>query len=74
MSKHNYDESIIIASMINGDGLSIKEVADQMGIQQQSLSNKLFRNSFSFSDFLEIAKICKCEIKIKHSRKKHILL
>lgn len=41
----------------------IKDIAQMMGIQAQSLSNKMNRDSFSFEDILIIADILNCDVK-----------
>lgn len=43
---------------------NINEVADKLGIQSQSLRNKINRGNYSLSDFIEILDILDCDLQI----------
>ena len=43
--------------------MSIKDLAEKLGISPQVLSNKLYRDSFSYKDYIKIANILDCDVK-----------
>ena len=45
-------------------GISVKTLADMLGIQAQSMSTKLYRDSFSYNEVAKIADILNCDVKI----------
>lgn len=48
--------------MIERD-ISVKDLATLMGITQQSMSNKLYRDTFTFDETSHIAELLNCDIK-----------
>ena len=44
--------------------VSVKDLAEKLGIAPQSMSNKLYRDSFSYNEVEKIADILNCDIKI----------
>ena len=42
--------------------MSVKELAEKLEIAPQSMSNKLYRDSFSFDEVLKITNILDCDI------------
>jgi transcriptional regulator with XRE-family HTH domain len=58
----------IVKHLLIDKGVSVKELAEKMGIQgdnkAQLLSNKIYRNSFSYAEMVQIAEILQCKIKI----------
>lgn len=42
-------------------GITITELAKQLGTSRQNLTNKFSRNNFSEKELLEIAKVLNCE-------------
>lgn len=56
--------SKIIKQILLERGMSVKELADKLGIQAQSMSNKLNRDSFSFAEVVKIADILDCDVAI----------
>ena len=45
-------------------GVSVKDLADKIGIKAQSMSTKLLRDSFSYEDVVKIADILDCDVKV----------
>lgn len=43
--------------------ISVKELAEKLGCTPQVLSNKLYRDTFSYSDYIKIVDILGCEVK-----------
>ena len=54
---------IIKQLMIERD-VSVKSLADSLGMQAQSMSNKLYRDNFSFDEVVKIAEILNCDVKL----------
>lgn len=44
--------------------ISVKELATMLEITPQSMSNKLYRDSFSYAEVVRIADLLNCEVKI----------
>ena len=44
--------------------IKVSELAEKIGMKPQPLSNKLFRDSMSYSDVEKIAEALECEVKI----------
>ena len=45
-------------------GISVKTLADMLGIQAQSMSTKLYRDSFSYAEVEKIADLLQCDVRI----------
>ena len=54
----------VIKQIMYEQNVSVSQLASALGIQPQSLSNKLYRDSFSFDDVVRIADILGCDVKI----------
>ena len=54
----------IIKQIMIERNIGVKELAEKLKINPQSMSNKLYRDSFSFEEMLKIADILNCDIKI----------
>ena len=46
------------------NNIKVAELADRIGMKPQPLSNKLFRDTMSFSDVEQIAAALGCDVKI----------
>ena len=44
--------------------MTIKQLADAIGIEHQSMRNKLYRDSFSYEEVVKIANLLNCDVKI----------
>ena len=51
--------------------MSVKDLAEKLGIIPQSMSNKIYRDSFSYDEVVKIADILDCDVQIvtRDSRK-----
>lgn len=58
MSASNVIKKIMIDKKI-----SVKELALKLDIKPQVLSNKLYRDTFTYNDYVKIANILECEVK-----------
>ena len=54
--------SKIIKQLMIERSMSVKELAEKLEIAPQSMSNKLYRDSFSFDEVLKITNILDCDI------------
>ena len=54
----------VIKQLLIERNVSVKELAEKMGIQAQSMSNKLYRDTFSYEEVEKIADILDCDIKL----------
>lgn len=54
----------VIKQIMYEQNVSVSQLASALGIQPQSLSNKLYRDSFSFDDVVRIADILGSDVKI----------
>lgn len=43
--------------------MTVKKLAELMGISPQVLSNKLYRDTFSYSEYINIADLLGCDVK-----------
>lgn len=53
-----------IKQLMQEKDISVKELAAMLGINAQSMSNKLYRDSFSYDDVVLIADKLNCDVKI----------
>lgn len=44
--------------------MTIKQLAEALEIEHQSMRNKLYRDSFSYEEVIKIADILNCDVKI----------
>lgn len=44
-------------------GISVKELSKKLGCTPQVLSNKLYRDTFSYSDYIKITNLLGCDVK-----------
>lgn len=56
--------SKVIKQIMIERGKGVKELAESLGIAPQSMSNKLYRDSFSYEEVIKIADILNCDVKI----------
>jgi DNA-binding Xre family transcriptional regulator len=54
----------IIKQILTERDMSVKQLAKALDMTPQNMSNKLFRDSFSFKDFVKIADILNCDVKV----------
>ena len=54
----------MIKQIMYEQNVSVSQLASALGIQPQSLSYKLYRDSFSFDDVVRIADILGSDVKI----------
>jgi DNA-binding Xre family transcriptional regulator len=54
----------IIKQLLLERGLTSKDLADKLGILPQSMSNKLYRDNFSFEEVVKIADYLNCDVKV----------
>ena len=43
--------------------ISVKELAEKLNMKPQVLSNKLYRDTFTYNDYVKIANILNCDVK-----------
>lgn len=43
--------------------MTVKQLAEKLGIKPQILSNKLYRDTFTYSDYVKIANLLECDVK-----------
>ena len=56
--------SKIIKQLMQEKGIAVKDLANKLGINSQSMSNKLYRDNFSFDEVVTIAGLLDCDVKI----------
>lgn len=54
----------VIKQLLLERKMSIKELAEKMNIIPQSMSNKIYRDTFSYEEIVKIADILNCDVKI----------
>lgn len=54
----------IIKQLLIERHMTVKDLAEKMGIKAQSMSNKLYRDSFSYEEVIQIADILDCDVKV----------
>lgn len=55
--------SKIIKQLLAERNMSVNELAAQLGIKPQSMSNKLYRDSFSFQEMCTICNLLNADLK-----------
>lgn len=53
-----------IKQLMQEQNISVGQLASALGIQAQSMSNKLYRDSFSFDEVVRIADILGSDVKL----------
>jgi len=53
-----------IKQLMQEKGVSVKELAEMLEINPQSMSNKLYRDSFSYNEVVKIADLLGCDVKL----------
>ena len=53
-----------IKQLMHEQNISVSQLASALGIQAQSMSNKLYRDSFSFDEVVRIADILGSDVKL----------
>jgi DNA-binding Xre family transcriptional regulator len=70
LSKHNLDKEVWLMSaakvikqlMVERD-VSVKELSERLGMKNpQLLSNKLYRDTFTYSDYIKIVNMLDCTV------------
>lgn len=56
--------SKIIKQIMQEKGITVKELAALLGVNPQSMSNRLYRDGFSFKEVQRIADLLDCDVKI----------
>lgn len=54
----------IIKQIMTEKDLSVKQLAEMLDINAQSMSNKLYRDNFTFEEMGKIADMLNCDIKV----------
>ena len=54
----------IIKQLLLERNMSVKDLAEKMNIIPQSMSNKIYRDTFSYDEVVKIADILDCDVKI----------
>ncbi|HOJ11505.1 MAG TPA: helix-turn-helix transcriptional regulator [Clostridiales bacterium] len=54
----------IIRQVLTERDMSVKELAQALDITPQNMSNKLFRDSFSYKEVVKIADVLECDVKV----------
>lgn len=54
----------IIRQLLIERDMTIKALAERLGIQPQSMSNKIYRDTFSYEEVEKIADILDCDVAI----------
>ena len=55
--------SKVIKKILVDKNMSVKDLAEMLGIKAQVLSNKLYRNTFTYEEYIRIAHLLGCEVK-----------
>lgn len=54
----------IIKQIMTEKNISVKQLAEMLGINAQSMSNKLYRDNFTFEEMGKIADLLNCDIRV----------
>ena len=54
----------IIKQLLLERNMSVKDLAEKMSIIPQSMSNKIYRDTFSYDEVVKIADILDCDVNI----------
>ena len=54
----------IIKQIMTEKNITVKQLAEMLGINAQSMSNKLYRDNFTFEEMGRIADMLNCDIKV----------
>lgn len=54
----------VIKQLMQEREITVKQLADKLNINAQSMSNKLYRDTFSYEEILKIADILNSDVKI----------
>lgn len=54
----------IIKQLLLERNITVKEMASRLDIAPQSMSTKLYRDSFSYDEVVKIADILNCDVKV----------
>lgn len=55
--------STVIKKIMIDKKISVKELALKLGLKPQVLSNKLYRDTFTYNDYIKIANALECDVK-----------
>ena len=59
----NMSASKTIKKIMLDKDISVKDLAKKLGCSSQVLSNKLYRDTFSYADYIKIASLLDCDVK-----------
>ncbi|MEG0729652.1 MAG: hypothetical protein RR420_08520 [Anaerovoracaceae bacterium] len=62
----------IIKHIMLEKGIKVKDVANHFGTLPQLLSNKLYKDNFTFAEFIEIVTFMDCRIEVVCNEKNKI--
>ena len=54
--------NIKIKQVLLEKNMTVTQLAEKMGITQQALSQKLYRNKFSYNEYEQIADLLNCDV------------
>lgn len=54
--------NIKIKQVLLEKNMTVTQLAEKMGITQQALSQKLYRNKFSYNEYEQIADLLDCDV------------
>lgn len=54
----------IIKQLLTERNISVNQLAKELNIKPQSMSNKLYRDNFTFEEMTHICSILNCDIKV----------
>lgn len=55
--------SNIIKKIMLDKKISVKDLAEKLNIKPQVLSNKLYRDTFTYNDYIKIVNVLECDVK-----------
>ena len=55
--------SNIIKKIMLDKKISVKDLAEKLNIKPQVLSNKLYRDTFTYNDYIKIVNALECDVK-----------
>ena len=56
--------SKVIKQLMQEKNISVKYLAEKLEINSQSMSNKLYRDTFTYDEVIDIANLLNCDVKI----------
>ena len=56
--------SKVIKQLMQEKNITVKYLAEKLEINSQSVSNKLYRDTFTYNEVIDIANLLNCDVKI----------